>query len=209
MPEPIEAPDPSDTQAIKIRFLRALPRIKRYARVEFGDMRGEEREEAIQRTLGLAWKFYLAAVEKGQDPGEHISTIAKFSVRQVRAGRDVAGKERAEDVLSPRARKRNGIEVQALPEDKRSADDNESIGGLCRRRESLPEEAAQFHHDFPMLVDELSEKQAAVVLDAVMGDGTNELASKHCLSPARISQIRTLAKDKWTELGTPPADRGR
>src|SRR4051794_29771768 len=110
----------SDPQAIQIHFLKALPRIERHAKVKFSNLKGEARDEAIQQALGLAWKFYCGEVLKGKDPDSYISAIAEFSVRQVR---DVAGMEKAKDVLSKRAQKRKGFTVQPFPEHDTSPDE--------------------------------------------------------------------------------------
>src|SRR4051794_39703690 len=120
----------SDPQAIQIHFLKALPRIERYAKVKFSNLKGEARDEAIQQALGLAWKFYRSEVLKGKDPDSYISAIAEFSVRQVRDGRDVTGMEKARDVLSKRAQKRKGFTVQPFPERDTSPDENEGLDAL-------------------------------------------------------------------------------
>jgi hypothetical protein len=51
----------------------------------------------------------------------------------------------------------------------------------------LPDEAAAFHHDFPMMIEQLPEKQAAVVLDAASGGTTTERTEKHGVRMGRVS----------------------
>jgi hypothetical protein len=201
-----DIPDPEATQ---IHFLRALPRIRLHAQLQFRDLTPEAKDDAIAKAIGLAWKAYARETEKGRDPDDYISASAGFAVKQVKSNRDVTGQEKAKDVLSKYAQKKKRFTVQSFPEHDRSTEENEALDALHDHRESPPDEAAAFRHDFPMFVGELPEKQVAVVLDAALGDTTTELAEKHKVSQPRISQIRTEARKKWAEMGTPPAERER
>jgi DNA-directed RNA polymerase specialized sigma24 family protein len=199
----------ADPTAAQVHFLRALPRIRLHAQLQFRNLTPEAKDDAIAKAIGLAWKAYAREVEKGRDPDTYISAIAGYAVKQVKSDRDVTGQEKAKDVLSKYAQKKKRFTVQVFPEYDCSPDENESLDALHDHRESPPDEAASFRHDFPMLVEQLPEKQAAVVLDAALGDTTTELAEKHKVSLSRVSQIRTEAKKKWAELATPPAERER
>lgn len=201
-----ETPDPT---AITVHFLRALPRIERHARIQFSGLDPEARDDATAKAIGLAWKAYVREVEKGRDPDGYISAIAGFAVKQVRADRDVTGQERAKDVLSRFAQKKKRFTTQPFPEHDSSADYNEALDALHDHRESSPDEEAAFRCDFPQFVSELPEKQAAIVLDAAMGDTTTELAEKHKVSLGRVSQVRNEARKKWAELCTPKDERER
>jgi DNA-directed RNA polymerase specialized sigma24 family protein len=204
--EPNDIPPP---EAIRAHFEQVLPRIQRHAKIQFSYLTPEARDDAIAKALGLAWKYYLAEAEKGKKPDEYISAIATYAVKHVRAGRDVAGVEKAKDVMSKRVQREKGFSVQSIPDHDDPCEESETAEALRNWRETPPDEAAAFHHDFPMFVEELPEKQAAVVLDAAMGDTTTELAEKHQVSSSRVSQIRVEARKKWAELGTPPAERER
>jgi hypothetical protein len=205
--EPI---DTSDPKAIEAHFLAALPRIQRHAKIQFSYLKGDAKDDAIAKVVGLAWKYYAAEIAKGKNPDEYISSIAKFAVKHVRAGRDVTGIEPAKDVLSKRAQREKRFTVEAFPEFvEHSHEESEAADALKNWRETPPDEAAAFHHDFPMLLDNLPPKTSAVCEDAAMGDTTTELAEKHKLSMGRISQIRTEARKKWAELAQPIADRER
>ena len=209
MSEPIETTELSDPQAAQVHFLAALPRIERHARVKLQGLKGEALDEAIQKVRGLAWKYYVGQIAKGKNPDEYISAIADFSVKHVRAGRDVTGVERAQDVLSKRAQRDKGFMVQPIPDTDNSEQENESMESIRHSRETPPPVAAEFHHDFPIFIGEMSAKKAAVVLDAAIGDTTTELAEKYAMSQGRVSQIRTEAREKWSDLAVPPAERER
>jgi hypothetical protein len=200
-------PDLSDPKAIEAHFLAALPRIEKHAKTKFRGMTPEALDDAIQKVRGLAWKYYLREVERGKNPDDYISVIADFSVRHVKGGRDVTGIERMQDVLSHRGQKQRGYKVQSFPEHDTSPD--ESVEALKNWRETPPDDAAAFHHDFPLFVKALPQKQADVVLDAALGDTTTELSEKHKISQSRVSQIRTQAREKWSELALPPDERER
>lgn len=201
--------DVIDPQAVQLHFLRALPRIQRHARVQFSALDPEAKDDAIAKTIGLAWKAYVGEWVKGRDPDGYISAIAGYAVRQVRADRDVTGQERAKDALSRFAQKKHKFAAQPFPEYDSSSDCNEALDALHDRRESLPDEAAAFRCDFPEFVQALPKKQAAIVLDAAMGDTTTELAERHKVTAPRISQVRNQVRKKWAERCTPPDERER
>lgn len=210
MSDPTDIPDLSEPGALQAHFTAAvLPRIQRHAKVQFSYLHGEARDDAIAKAVGLAWKYYAAEIDKGKNPDDYISSIATFAVKHVRAGRDVTGQEKAKDVMSKRAQRSKGFSVQSIPDHDDPKEENEAVEALRTWRETPPDEAAQFNHDFPMLIEELPEKQAAVVLDAAAGSTTTELAQAHNISMGRVSQIRSEARKKWAEMATPPAERSR
>ena len=54
-----------------------------------------------------------------------------------------------------------------------------------------------FRCDFPAYLETLSERDGNIALDLMTGERTSDVARKHEVSPARISQLRRRFHDGW------------
>ncbi len=63
--------------------------------------------------------------------------------------------------------------------------------------QSPPDEQAAFRIDFPAFLESLTDRDRRVAEDMMSGDTTLDLAARHRVSPARISQLRREFKDDW------------
>jgi hypothetical protein len=192
------------------RFLSLLPRIELHGRVAFRGVRCKDRlEDCIAEMVALAWKWFLSLVERGKDPLEFPTAIATFAARQVRSGRRLCGQEKDKDVLSHRAQQRRNFNVEPLPASTRRAFDD--VYGSAHGQRDLdafeerlrdntrtpPDEQAAFRLDFPAWLYRRSERDRRVIDDLMRGERTLDVANRHGLSPARVSQLRREFMEDW------------
>src|SRR6516162_6948431 len=75
----------------------------------------EAREEALQNTLGLAWKAWVRLVQQGKAGDEGVfRSMVWFAVKQTRVGRMPQGRARAKDVLDYARRGKAGVTVEEV-----------------------------------------------------------------------------------------------
>ena len=197
-------------QHLQDRFLLLLPRIERHGRIVFRYLEcPDRRAEALAEMRALAWQWFLRLSELGKDALQFPSTLAVYAARAVKSGRRLTGQEKARDVMSPRARRCHGFRVESLPD--RVGRSFAGCSGAphgqqaqdaleeCLRdnhQTPVPEQVA-FRMDFPAWLGNRSERDRRVIEDLLLGTGTLEVARKHGLSPARISQLRREFRQDW------------
>jgi hypothetical protein len=193
----------SSPEALQAHFLQILPRIVTHAQIRFAFLRCPgKRDDAVAETVALAWGWFLRLIAQGKEVDDFVMVLADYAVRHVRSGRRLCGQEKAKDVLSPRAHRLKGFRVESL---------------LCSTRRSLevlhgqphgqdvvdafeerlkdntqspvPVQAA-FRIDYPAWLAQLGQRNRAIAEDMALDLGTQDLASRHNVSPGRISQLR-------------------
>src|SRR5689334_1249547 len=98
-------------------YLAILGAIAGHARIYFRGVRcPQTRDDMIQETLAIAWKWTRRLLELGEkDPRDFPTGFAALVARHVRSGRRLAGiKGEKNDVLSPVARILHGFRVEPL-----------------------------------------------------------------------------------------------
>jgi hypothetical protein len=184
-------------------FLEIMPRVETHARIYFRHLRCPgRRDDAVAETVAVAWKWFVRAAGRGKDVREFPSALATLAARHVRCGRRLCGQEKAKDAMSPLAQRRHGFGVEALAHAAR--DGHGSLYAAPHGQETqdafeermrddtrgpVPEQAA-FRIDYPDWVSRLGERDRSVIRDMTCDLGTGELAARHGVSPARISQLR-------------------
>jgi DNA-directed RNA polymerase specialized sigma24 family protein len=201
---------PPITDALHARFLTLLPKIQAHAQIYFRDVRCPgRREDAVQECAALAWRWYCRLAERGKDACGFPMAFAFWVAVAVRRGRRLAGAERAHDVLSPRARRRKGIRLEALPASTCRA--YEDIYALVRGRQELdayeerladnrftpPPEAAAFRLDFPQFLSALSDRDRQLAMYLSLGHSGKQAARRFGLSPGRVTQLRQQWHRQW------------
>jgi hypothetical protein len=188
-------------QALHEAFLTiVLPKVLSHGQVWSRHIKcSHRRDDFIAEMVGLSWKWFLRLVERGKDPTEFPTALAGFAARAVRAGRRVAGQEKAKDVLSPLAQTRHGFVVEKLP-------DHETLGSnlimlaLQDNRKSPPDEQVAFRLDFPAWLGTLDDRNRRIAEDMMLGERTLDLAHLHRVSPARVSQLRREFRRGWRQF---------
>jgi hypothetical protein len=193
------SPQDDPIARLQSRFLAAvLPRLARHAEVYFRHVRCPgRRADAVAEAVALAWKWFLRLTAHGKDVGDFVSTLAGYAARHVRVGRRLCGLEASKDVLSPLAQTRRGFLVQSLPAHDSGTAENPALDALIDNTQTPPDEQAAFRIDFPAWLDTLGERNRTIAVEMMVGEPTMELAPRHGLSPARISQLRRELCASW------------
>ena len=196
--------------SLQAAFLTILPRIELHARLYFRGLRCPQRQDdAVQETLGLAWRWFVRLVERGKDPLAFPTVLAAYAARAVRCGRRLCGQGGGKDVLSALARQRHGFAVEGLPNSVRAArDERYGTAGGQRRQDAweerlrdntqtpVPDQAA-FRLDFPAWLDSLTPRERRLVGEMANSERTLDLSQRFELSAARISQLRRELHADW------------
>ena len=203
-PPPIAADVPHDAD-IASTFLAHLPRIRKHARYALRRVAcPDTRDDLACEAVALAWRHFAALALRGKRPEEFVATLALRCTQAVRAGRRLAGSDRARDVLSPVAKVRHGVVVVRLGDRVSAPWLDPAWAGAEVVAEALaidlkarvPDQAA-FRVDFPAWRARLSARDRAVADALAAGERTGEVASRFGLSPARVSQLREAFRANW------------
>jgi len=189
--------EPASLDQARSDFLAAMPRIVRHARCYFRHVRCRHRKaDCVSEVVALCWKWWTRLVERQKNPNSFISTLASFAARAVRSGRRVCGQERAKDALSTTAQQRHHFTVGSLPQIS-TLNTNPLSDALCETPDHDPARIAAFKIDYPCWRRSHSRRNRRLIDDMMVGNRTKELARKHRLSPARVSQLRREFHDDW------------
>jgi hypothetical protein len=213
---------PVTLAALHEHFLAILPCTETHARVTFRALRCPgRRADAIAETVAVAWCWFVRLQVQGKNVDEFVSALASYAARHVRSGRRLVCSEKAKDVLSYAAQHRHGFRVQPLACSTRHS--HETLYGephgqdqvdvleeqLRDNTRSAVSEQAAFRIDYPVWLHRLASRQRAIVADMTLAHSTGELASKHQVSPARISQMRREFHEDWRRFHGEPVPGGR
>jgi hypothetical protein len=178
-------------------FISIRPRIQKHGEVYFRHVRcPHQKEDLISEMTALSWRWVIRLTDKGRDPTAFVSAIATFAARAVRSGRRRCRMERPNDVLSPRAQRERGICVSKLP-DFSTLGSNPLEEALTDNTQSPPDEQAAFRIGFPAWLATLDDRRRRIAEDLMMGERTLDVANRHGISPARISQLRREFMADW------------
>jgi hypothetical protein len=179
-------------------FAAILPVVERHAKVVFRHLKcRSRRDDAVAECVALAWKWFVRLCQRGKDAAAFPTTLACFAARAVRSGRRLCGQERAKDALSPLAQCRHNFVTQAIPEVESGVEGNEVIDALMDNTVTPPCQQAMFRHDFPLWLRRLTRRDRRLAVDLMKGERTLDAASKHRISPARVSQLRRHFCRDW------------
>jgi DNA-directed RNA polymerase specialized sigma24 family protein len=196
--------------AVQAHFVAILPRIELHAKIYFRDVKCPHRkEDYIQETRALAWKYFVRTIEQGKNPLTFVSLIATFAARHARSGRRLCGQERSKDTMSPLAQRRHGFTVKSLPvmttqphEQLYSNPHGQRLMDAVEERlrdntlTAVPEQVC-FRLDFPAWMNTLSDRDRRVVEDLMQDERTLDVANKYGISPSRVSQLRRELMQRW------------
>jgi hypothetical protein len=175
-----------------------LPRIETHARISFRGVRCPgRRDDLAAEAVAVAWKWYLSAAKAGKDLAGFPGALASLAASHVRSGRRLCGQERAKDALSRRAQCLHCFVVQSMHAVETGAEGNEAIDALRDNTRTPPPEQAAFRIDFPAWLAQLPDRNRRMARDMALGESTTDLAIKHDVSQARVSQLRRELHRDW------------
>lgn len=189
--------NPPAITTLQQRFLVIVPRIEAHGQVYFRHLKCPiRREDAVAEMTALSWKWFRRLVEKGKRPETFVSAIASFTARAVRSGRQLCGQEKAKDVMSPRAQRIHAFHVGKLP-DYSALSCNPLAEALTDNTQTPPDVQAVFRCDFPAWLVSLGDRKRRIAEDLMVGERTLDVADRHRVSAARISQMRREFQSDW------------
>ena len=90
----------SSLTVLQDRFVQHIPAMQKAARLRFLAYPPEARQEAIQNTLALAWKFFHSLFCKGRaEEANVLHACFWYAVKQTRVGRRIDSMRRAKDAV--------------------------------------------------------------------------------------------------------------
>jgi hypothetical protein len=191
-------PEAESVHVLHHRFLTAiLPKVETHARIAFRRIRcNDTQEDCVGEAVAISWKWFIRTTEQGKDPTQFASIIASLAVAHVRSYRKLVKSESARDVMSPLAQRRHGFFVSSIPQ-KRTPENSQIEEALHENTETPVPDQVAFRLDFRMWLLNLTPPKRHIATDMMTGERTSDLAQKHRVSPARISQLRGEFLDSW------------
>jgi hypothetical protein len=198
-------------------FLSILPRIELHARVYFRGLRcPQRRDDAVQETVAISWRWFVRLVERGKDPLSFPVVLASYAARAVKCGRRVCGQERGKDVMSGIAQQRHCFHVEPLSHSTASRYEERYGHVHGQRQQDAVEERLRdntqtpvpdqvcFRIDFPAWLTTLAPRERQMVREMAGNERTLDLGQRFELSPARISQLRRELQARCQHSGVAP-----
>jgi hypothetical protein len=106
----------SSAHPLHAAFLALLPKLQTHASIAFRHIRcPNKKADCIAETIALAWTWHVRLHEQGKDVNEFLMSFVFLVARAVKSGRRACGTERANNVMSPLARRVALIRSQYSP----------------------------------------------------------------------------------------------
>jgi hypothetical protein len=169
-------------------FLALLPAIQRHARWAFRQLRAHERQEAVQAVSAYAAMAFARLFEAGKADVAYATPLARFGVRQHRAGRSIGGRINSLDVASAACQRRRGFAIE--PSDAWQLT-------LVEDRRATPAELAALRIDMADWLQTLSPRDRELASVLAVGEPPSVAARKFRVSRGRISQLRRKLHESW------------
>ncbi len=163
-------------------FARHVAELHRMAAAQFRHLDPEAMQEAVQNTLALAWKAFLALILKGRAGEDGIlKSCLWYSIKQTKAGRKVDGESRAKDAYKHARKGRVGLERADL---RNFVSDDTPVP-----------DAVSFRIDLPNFLATLTDRQQRMAEVLMTGETTTAVADQFGVTPGAVSQFRTRFKE--------------
>jgi len=179
-------------------FVAMVPKIETHAKLAFGYLGAEAREEAVQEVVCNACAAFARLVELNKHELAYPSALARFGVAQTRDGRKVGGRLNIRDVSSPYCQREKGITVERLD----SFDKHQEVWleVLVEDKHAGPAEVAAARIDFYAWLQFLPRRLRKIATFLARGETTTAAARRFRLSPGRISQHRKELFHAWNRF---------
>lgn len=178
-----------------VRFLKILPTISMIADKAFRRFDPDAREEAIAEIVAATFVSYVKLVRRGRERFAYPATLARFALKQYFSGRRVGGRFTTVDVLAEGTRRRRGLVVEGLAEQK-------SVSGQDSRPariSSFADEVA-FRQDFATWLRRQSPRDRRIVRALALGRSLRIVAQDAGVSSSRVSQLRRRLWISWSDF---------
>ena len=179
-------------------FLAMVPSITRCANVAFADLRGDNRDDAIQEVVASACVAFARLVERGLTNKAFATVLARYAIAQVRAGRRVGTPLNCRDVLSEYARRKNHFDVERL--DRFDATTASWTEAVVEDHHTPVFDQVAFRIDFPEWLARLSSRDRRIAESLATGTTTQDVAARFGISAGRVSQLRRELHGSWRDF---------
>lgn len=176
-------------------FLALLPTIVRHARHTFRHLSSEAKQDAVQEVIANCLVAYVRLAERDKLDIVYPGVLARFAIKQYRAGRRVGTSQCAHDVYSQQARQRSGYTIHHIGRPGSKAHDWREQ--LVDSQRITPADRATFRVDFEAWLRSLDKRDRQIALELAKGERTKDVASRFGLTCGRISQLRGELRRGW------------
>jgi hypothetical protein len=172
-------------------FESRLPEIECLAGSHFRRLDPDAREEAVQNSVVLAYRYWLQLVEVGKSGEDCFRSAIWWAAVHTKQGRrgGGCGRGKAKCVLDYARRGKRGVAIH----------DGTGVDYLIGATASVPDAVAS-RLDVPAFLETLPERDRGIAMTLADGHGTTETARKFGVSPGAISQARTRLRWKYDEF---------
>ena len=184
------------------QFLAILPQIRRQASLAFRSLRSEAREELVCEVIANAYCSWVSLVQQERGQIARPTPLAKYALRQVRAGRRIGSRLNSHELLSPYARRIRGFAIERLDQPDKSS--GAWSQRLVEDRRAGPAETAAARLDLAHWLGTLSPRNRRLAKVLATGETTGAVARRFGLSPGRVSQLRTMFRGDWERFQGAP-----
>jgi len=188
----------NDERSENARFLAMLPSMRQQARFAFRNCLQQEKRDAIEEVILLAFDMFVSLVRRGREQLAYPTPLVQYAIRQYRIGRRLGVTVCINDVTSPVCRYERGVQVKSL--DRFNATKNEWREVLVEDKRSGPADTAAARIDTSAWLRSLPRRDRKVAKVLATGETTNAAAKKFRISAGRISQLRRELEESWQEF---------
>jgi hypothetical protein len=188
----------SSPPAWQAGFLAVLPEIQSYARLKFRYLKPERRQDAIQEAVAAAYVSYCRLAVRGLLHLATIGSLVTFAVRHVRANRHVGGtQETLNDVLSPAAQRRHGIQNLTYRPKSSDAKCDDWLAETIADKKAKIIDLVWTKIDFAAWLSTLTRRDRQIVAALARHERTSDVAERFGLTRGRVSQLRRRYEWDW------------
>lgn len=185
-----------------LTFVALLPRIRDYVLPAFGQLRGDDREEAVQEAIAQAFVIFVRLMKRGRPELIFPTVLAGFAIRRVRGGRTLGTPLNSHDVMSAFAQRKRKFVVGRL--DGYDRGEQRWLEAVVLDYQTpIPDQVA-FRIDYPAWLSRLNARKRRIAKSLADGHSTAAVAKRFHLSPARISQVRRELHASWEQFHAGP-----
>jgi DNA-directed RNA polymerase specialized sigma24 family protein len=194
----LNSPQASQMAGWQEGFLLLLPRIERYARRAFYNMRGEAKDDAVCEVVASCLCSYRRLFQRNELQRAFASTLVRYAVQLYYRGRRVGTSQCSRDVYARKTRRGSGIEMRSIgtPRGQRAA----WMESLTDNHSTPIPEQAHFRIEFPRWLLAQTPRNRRIAETLSVGYTTAEVAREFRVSPGRVSQLRKKFCESWNEF---------
>jgi hypothetical protein len=192
------AAKPQYSPAANNRFVALLPQIRALATHAFHRLGAEAREDCLAEVVARSYCLWLRLKQRGRLDLAYPTPLARFAIREVRAGRRVGSRQNVNDLLSPYAQRIHQLIIRPL--ERREPDSEIWNSRLIEDRRAGPAETAAARPDLEAWFRSPPRQKRRIARVLEQGESTSEAAHRFGLTAGRISQLRDWLRSHWNQF---------